>query len=177
MPGVVAGFGELIGFGIQLLSGPYSDRTKRYWPLMSAGYVLNLLSLPSLSLVSTLFPTMGLVFSERFGRGLRNPPRDTLLSQAGHLLGFGRVFGLHELMDQGGALIGPLAVSVAIAYGGYRLGFEILFVPAIIAMFFLVRAYRLSPEQSTEGDQSLPYQSKKTYWLSHFQNSSEKDFS
>ena len=38
--GVVAGFGELIGCGIQILSGPYADRTKRYWPLMSIGYIL-----------------------------------------------------------------------------------------------------------------------------------------
>ena len=165
MAGLVAGFGELIGFGIQLLSGPYSDKTKRYWPLMSAGYMFNLLSLPSLSLVSTLFPAMGLVFSERFGRGLRNPPRDTLLSQAGRELGFGRVFGLHELMDQGGAFIGPLVVSAAVVYGGYRLGFGILFVPAIVAIFFLFRAYKLSPAQSTDGEQNLSKNSKKTYYL------------
>ena len=163
--GLVAGFGELIGFGIQLLSGPYADRTKRYWPLMSFGYILNLLSLPFLSMASTLFPAMGLIFSERFGRGLRNPPRDTLLSQAGLVLGFGRVFGLHELMDQGGALLGPLAVSAAVSYGGYRLGFGILFVPAIIALFLLRRAYTLSPAPDPDGGQYLPINSKKTYWL------------
>ncbi len=163
--GLVAGLGEMIGFGIQLLSGPYADRTKRYWPLMSAGYTLNLLSLPFLSLTSTLFPAMGLVFSERFGRGLRNPSRDTLLSQAGFVLGFGRVFGLHELMDQGGAFLGPLAVSAAVAYGGYRLGFGILFIPAIIALVLLRRVYRLSPAPDPDGDQYLPIHSKKTYWF------------
>lgn len=165
MAGLVAGFGELIGFGIQLLSGPYSDKTQRYWPLMSVGYMLNLLSLPSLSLVSTLFPAMGLVFSERFGRGLRNPPRDTLLSQAGLELGFGRVFGLHELMDQGGAFIGPLVVSAAVAYGGYHFGFGILFVPAIVATFFLFRAYKLSPAKNPDGDGHLQTNSKMTYYL------------
>ena len=164
--GLVAGFGELIGFGIQLLSGPYADKTKRYWPLMSAGYMFNLLSLPCLSLVSTLFPAMGLVFSERIGRGLRNPPRDTLLSQAGHELGFGRVFGLHELMDQGGAFIGPLVVSVAVTYGGFHLGFGILFVPAIVAIFFLLRAHKISPAQNPDGqDIRAPKNSKKTYYL------------
>ena len=163
--GVVAGFGELIGCGIQILSGPYADRTKRYWPLMSIGYILNLLSLPFLSMTSTLFPAMGLVFSERFGRGLRNPPRDTLLSQAGLVLGFGRVFGMHELMDQGGALLGPLAVSAAVAYGGYRLGFGILFIPAIIALILLRRGYKLSPAPDPDGDQYFPINSKKTYWF------------
>jgi len=35
--GVVAGFGELVGYGIRLLSGYIGDRTGRYWTVTIIG--------------------------------------------------------------------------------------------------------------------------------------------
>ncbi|MHB1530480.1 MAG: MFS transporter [Acidiferrobacteraceae bacterium] len=99
--------------------------------------------------VSSLAPAALLVFIERLGKGLRNPPRDTLLAQAGNELGHGRVFGIHELLDQTGALVGPLLVAGAVAYGGYRLGFALLIVPAVLALIMLLRAHTLTPVPKT----------------------------
>ncbi|MGH8415525.1 MAG: MFS transporter, partial [Gammaproteobacteria bacterium] len=54
--------------------------------------------------------------------------------------------GLHEFLDQLGAVIGPLVVAGAVAYSGYRLGFAVLIVPALLALFFLWRARGIEPE-------------------------------
>src|SRR3989304_7336308 len=48
--GVVAGFGELVGYGLRLVSGYISDRTGRYWPITLVGYVINMLAVPLLAL-------------------------------------------------------------------------------------------------------------------------------
>jgi hypothetical protein len=42
--GVVAGFGELIGYGLRLVSGYLGDRTGRYWAITLWGYALNISS-------------------------------------------------------------------------------------------------------------------------------------
>ena len=38
--GFVSGFGELCGYSLRILSGYLADKTKKYWTLVIAGYVL-----------------------------------------------------------------------------------------------------------------------------------------
>src|SRR6266542_7167820 len=40
--GIVAGFGELVGYGLRLVSGRLSDRTGQYWPITLFGYVIQM---------------------------------------------------------------------------------------------------------------------------------------
>src|ERR1017187_9361464 len=48
--GFVAGFGELVGYGVRLLSGLLADRTKKYWSITILGYVTNVIAVPALAL-------------------------------------------------------------------------------------------------------------------------------
>ncbi|MGH8397985.1 MAG: MFS transporter [Gammaproteobacteria bacterium] len=144
--GVVAGLGEFLGYSVRLFSGRFVDRTHRNWQVMGAGYTLNMLAVPALALSPGIWIAGLLVFAERIGKGIRNPAKDALLSRAGRELGHGYAFGLHEFLDQLGAVIGPLLVAAAVAYSGYRLGFAVLIVPALLALFFLWRARGIEPE-------------------------------
>lgn len=135
--GAVAGAGEFLGYAIRLISGRFVDRTHRHWTVMIAGYLVNLLSIPALALAPNAWAAGALVFTERMGKGARAPARDALLSHAGHELGHGRAFGLHEFLDQVGAVLGPLTVAAAVAWSGYRLGFAVLLLPALAALLFL----------------------------------------
>ena len=144
--GAVAGIGEFLGYAVRLLSGHYADRTRRHWSIMGVGYALNMLAVPALALASNMPVAAVLVFAERLGKGIRTPARDALLSQAGGELGHGYAFGLHEFFDQLGAFLGPLAVAAAVAVGGYRLGFGLLLIPALVALVFLYRARGLEFE-------------------------------
>ncbi|MCL6527904.1 MAG: MFS transporter [Thermaceae bacterium] len=145
--GAVAGVGEFLGYLVRLFSGNYVDRTGKHWTLMYLGYTVNLLSVPALALAGNAAAASVLVFTERLGKGLRTPARDALLSQAGKEVGHGKVFGLHELLDQMGAFLGPLLVALLVAQGGYRLGFAGLLVPALLALMFLRRAQGLEQAQ------------------------------
>ncbi|MHB8254994.1 MAG: MFS transporter [Acidiferrobacter sp.] len=143
--GLVAGFGEMLGYGIRLFTGRYADKTRRYWPIMGVGYAVNLLAVPALALTTTLAPAVALIFSERLGKGLRTPSRNVVLAQAGEELGHGRAFGLHGLLDQIGAFLGPLTIAGLVLLGGYRLAFAFLLLPALLALTMLHRAHALTP--------------------------------
>jgi len=146
--GAVAGVGEFLGYLVRLFSGRLADRTGGHWALMYAGYALNLLSVPGLALAGGAWGASALLFLERLGKGLRTPARDALLSRAGKEVGHGRVFGLHELLDQLGAFLGPIGVAWLVARGGYRLGFAGLLLPALLALAFLVRARGLEQAEA-----------------------------
>jgi hypothetical protein len=50
MVGLIAGMGELAGYGSRLLSGVLSDRLQRLWLFMWIGYFVNLVAIPLLAL-------------------------------------------------------------------------------------------------------------------------------
>ncbi len=144
--GIVAGFGELVGYGLRLLSGLISDRTKRYWAVTIFGYVVNLTAVPLLALAGRWEMAAALLIAERVGKAIRTPARDAMLSHATSRLGAGWAFGLHEALDQVGAVAGPLTVaSVLHAGGSYRFAFAVLFIPALIAIAVLLVARALYP--------------------------------
>lgn len=133
--GVVAGFGELAGYGLRVLGGRVADRSRRYWEITFLGYAVNLLAVPALALVRTWPAAAGLLVGERFGRGLRKPPVASMLANAGSQLGHGWVFGFHEAMDQFGATLGPLVVAAILAtQHSFVLAFGILVIPAFLSL-------------------------------------------
>jgi MFS family permease len=69
-----------------------------------------------------------------------------MLSHATQSMGRGWVFGLHEALDQIGAVLGPLVVTAVLYFkGSYRTGFAVLLVPALVALSVLVAARLLYP--------------------------------
>jgi hypothetical protein len=69
--GIVAGLGELIGYGLRLISGYFSDRTGRYWAITIFGYTVNMLAVPLLALAGRWEIAVALVIAERIGKGIR----------------------------------------------------------------------------------------------------------
>jgi MFS family permease len=144
--GLVAGLGELIGYGLRLVVGYLSDQTRKYWGITTLGYFLNTTVVPLLAIAGRWEIAAGLMIAERTGKAIRTPPRDVLLSHAAQRVGRGFGFGLHEALDQIGAVMGPLAVAAVIYFkGGYQGGFTILLIPAVVGLGILLVAQRLYP--------------------------------
>ena len=91
--GIVAGLGELVGYALRLVSGYLSDRTGKYWTITVIGYIVNLLAVPILALAGRWEIAAALIIAERFGKAIRNPPRDAMLSHATSEVGRGWGFG------------------------------------------------------------------------------------
>ena len=144
--GIVAGFGELLGYGTRFLSGYLGDRTGRYWVVTIVGYVLNLFAVPMLALAGAWEVAVVLIIAERMGRRIRSPVRDAMLSHAASQTGLGWGFGLHQTLDQLGAVLGPLIVSGVLFVGsGYQAAFAWLLLPVLLSMVVLLGARYLYP--------------------------------
>lgn len=172
--GFVGGLGELLGYGLRLLSGYMADRTRRYWLFTILGYSLNLLAIPLLALAGRWEVAGFLIVAERLGKAIRTPSRDAMLSYATRQVGTGWGFGLHELMDQIGAVSGPLIVAAVLFFkaGDYRSAFLVLFLPAALGLLavFISRILYPDPqvlETTTGKAASRPYQVRppRVFWL------------
>jgi len=168
--GLVAGFGEFIGFGLRSVTGFAADRTHRYWVFALAGYVVNMAAIPALALAGNWPVAAMLMIAERTGRAIRKPSVDTMLSYAGKELGSGWVFGLNEVLDQFGATIGPLVVAwVLLVRGQFTDGYAVLLFSAVLCIVIVLAARYYFPkphELDTRKPVSLQATGfHRTYWL------------
>src|SRR5438445_5991679 len=139
--GFVAGFGELLGYGLRSFSGYFADKSQRHWAFAFVGYAINMLAVPALALAGQWPLASGLVVAERVGRGIRKPTVEAILSYAGKSIGAGWVFGLNEALDQAGATIGPLLVALILYLnGGVPTGVRVLLITAWGCRSFFVAA-------------------------------------
>lgn len=168
--GVVAGFGELVGYGLRLVSGYISDRTRQFWTVALTGYFVNLLAVPLLAVAGAWQVAALLIFAERAGKAIRTPARDAMLSHASSQIGQGWAFGLHEALDQTGAVGGPLLLAgVLYLNGSYKTGFALLLIPALLALAVLSLG-RLSYPNPRDFEMDLPEMEEATglpqsFWL------------
>ena len=140
--GLVTGLGELVGYALRFPSGFLADHSGRYWFFLVLGYAF-ILFIPALALTEGWGLAALFVFAERIGKALRAPSRDAAISLVAKDVGIGRAFGIHELLDQVGAVLGPILVSAAIFFSmsNFHFAFLILVVPAVAALLVLYVAY------------------------------------
>jgi predicted MFS family arabinose efflux permease len=156
--GAVGGFGELIGYTLRLITGRWADRSRLYWPITLAGYLIQMTAVPALALAGSWQAAAVLIVLERAGKATRNPPRDVMLSEAGRHMGRGWAFGINEALDQLGAFLGPLAVAgVYLVRHDYHLAFAWLAVPGAAVLVLVVAARMRFPYA---GDISRPPQTQ-----------------
>ena len=133
------------------------------------GYVLQMISVPLLALTGNLWIAAFLIVLERFSRATRNPPRDVMISHAAKEIGYGWAFGIHEALDQAGALVGPIFASIILAIKGqYKYAFALLAIPAIttIILVLFTRLTYPHPERFDTTPPSLETKGlPRPYWI------------
>jgi MFS family permease len=167
---VISGLGEFLGYGLRLFSGRSADRTGRYWPITIGGYVVQMAAVPLLALAGNWEVAAVLIIAERIGKATRNPPRDAMLSHAAREMGYGWGFGVHEALDQFGAMFGPLLVALVLAVSNhdYRLAFAALAAPAFITLMLVLAARRFFPrpqDLSAGPDEVRPAGLPRVFWI------------
>ena len=151
--GVIEGVAECTATVLRIFSGWLSDRIGRRKPFMLFGYGLSTAAKGGMALAGSWGAVLGLRFSDRVGKGLRNPPRDALIADSVRADQVGSAFGLHRAMDTLGAALGPLAAFAMLRAfpGELRRIFVLAVVPAALSMVVLavfVRAPRTAPRRS-----------------------------
>ena len=175
--GFISGLGELIGYSMRYVFGKLTDKTKRYWPMTIAGYVLDIIAVPLLALVGEhgWVAACALLVVQCMGKAIKKPAKDTIMSFAASQEGVGKSFGLQEVLDQIGAFIGPVLLYLVMlfktdgtTYEVYSTCFAFLAIPGAITIILLIvmRCKFPNPEHfEPEPKEYIPFKMKKEFIL------------
>jgi MFS family permease len=138
--GLVDGIAEAASSFLKIYSGTISDRRRARKPLVVGGYALSVASRPLYALISSVAGALALRILDRIGKGLRDAPRDAIVSLSGPREELGRSFGYHRDMDTTGAILGPLAayLILRIAPNAFSIVFLAAFTVGVLALVTLV---------------------------------------
>ena len=154
--GILEGLADLASTSLDFISGFISDKTGKRKKYAFAGYFLSAIG----KLIMVFTTTLSAVFSfriiDRLGKSIRGSPRDALLSSIAEKSKRGYSFGVHQTLDQAGAIVGPLLAYAILSYFGqtsatFSLLFKLAFIPAIIGLGILLMVKdRPSPPRRKE---------------------------
>lgn len=137
---LIEGIAESTASLIKAFSGFWSDKIGKNKPFMLLGYGLSAIILPLYTFAATPFHILYLRFVERFGKGIRTAPRDSLIAGSVENGETGKSFGLQKAMDNSGAILGPLIAFLILYFipGDYHAIFMFAGIPAILAIFVII---------------------------------------
>ncbi|MGI6212591.1 MAG: MFS transporter [Anaerovoracaceae bacterium] len=145
--GFISGLGELVGYSMRYVFGKLTDRTKKYWPMVIFGYVLDVLAVPALALVGRhgWIAACLLLVIQKMGKAIKKPAKDTVMSFAASQEGVGKSFGIQEMLDQIGAFAGPVLLYLVMlmkthgtTFEIYRTCFAVLAIPGALTLILLI---------------------------------------
>ncbi len=147
MVGLIEGVANGTASLLKVFSGYWSDRVGKRKIFVTAGYGISAVSRLFLPFAASWTHVLGIRFSERVGKGIRNSPRDAIIASSADKGARGSAFGFHRAMDTAGAVVGPLivvALILAFKVADFKTIFMIAVVPAFIAVLltFFIREKR-----------------------------------
>ena len=175
--GFISGLGELIGYSMRYVFGKLTDKSKQYWPMTIASYVLDIIAVPALALVGEhgWIAACVLLVIQRMGKAIKKPAKDTIMSFAASQEGVGKSFGIQEVLDQIGAFIGPVLLYLVMLFKTegttfeiYSTCFAVLAIPGAITLILLIvtRCKFPNPEHfEPEPKEYVPFKIKKEFIL------------
>jgi MFS family permease len=145
--GLVAAVHEATAYAVGAFSGLYSDSMGKRKKIVLMGYIFSGLMKGFLVITTSWTQAIGIVFLERFGKGIREAPRDALLALSETKENLGRAIGFRKMLDNAGAVLGPVVTTLLLAFllpkgmeNAYRTIFLVALIPAfiaVIALFFV----------------------------------------
>ncbi len=168
--GLIEGVAESTASILKLFSGWLSDTLRSRKPLGLTGYLLSSISRPLLAIAMSPWQGLLIRFSDRFGKGIRTAPRDTLIADSCNENQLGRSFGFHRALDNAGAVGGPLiaALFLGLGFSNLRMLFWIATIPSLLCVLtfgFLVTEKKPSSTRALPSFSLKPFSSKFKKYL------------
>lgn len=141
--GFVEGVAESMSSLVKVFSGFISDKFKRRKLPAIIGYSLSATGKLFLYLSSNWVHVFWARSFDRFGKGVRTPPRDALIAESIGKEKRGLAFGLHRMLDTLGASLGIIFAYYFLKYSSSNYSHIFLYalIPALlgVGLFFLVK--------------------------------------
>jgi MFS family permease len=146
--GLIEGIAEGIAVGLRGASGWLSDRWgERRLPWIFGGYAGSAAGRVLVAAATAWGWVLAGRVVDRLGKGARTSPRDALIRDSTPAPLLGAAFGYHRALDTAGAVVGPLAAVILLAFGvSLRNVLWIAVLPGFAALV-LLRAVREAPRR------------------------------
>lgn len=132
--GALSGLRDGLASIFKLLGGWYSDKIAKRMPIVFLGYLTSVICKFLLALSNSWQYLLAFVSLERLGKA-RDAPRDAIIALSTHHRG--KWFGVHQMMDTVGAIVG--SVIVLFLFWKFNLGFkQIIIIAGIISALSLI---------------------------------------
>jgi MFS family permease len=137
--GLVEGAADAAANILKIYSGKRSDKMAQRKIFAVVGYAISVSTRPFYAFAGSVFDVGFLRVTDRMGKGLRDSPRDALISLSVDKSEVGWSFGYHRAMDTLGGVLGPLvAYLILSAYpGAFSSVFMVSFVIGVLAVLSL----------------------------------------
>ena len=141
--GILEGLADLASTSLDYVAGFLSDKTGKRKRYAFIGYSLSAIGKSIMLFASTISTAFSFRVIDRLGKSIRGSPRDAWLSSISDKSNRGLSFGIHQALDQAGAVVGPLLAYSILSYFGqssasFSLLFKLAFISAIIGLGILL---------------------------------------
>jgi len=127
--GVLDGLYQGVSAIVRIAGGYASDRLDQPKWVAFTGYALAAVARVGLLFASGFAAITAVVTADRIGKGIRTAPRDALITASSEPGSLGRAFGVHRMLDNIGAALGPLIAFVILLV--VPEGFHIVFTASL----------------------------------------------
>jgi MFS family permease len=147
--GIIEGIAESTASLLKVASGYWSDRIRARKMPAILGYAVSAVS-KALYFFPVWYAVLSARFFDRAGKGIRNAPRDALISDAVPATERGRAFGFQRGMDFAGAFLGTVVLFLIVSFvfpdfntkakkdpTAFMPIFVIALIPALLGVIFL----------------------------------------
>lgn len=129
----------------KIVSGFLSDKIKNRKAIVFAGYFMSFVARPLLALSSSTGMVLALRFLDGIGKGVKDSPKDVLISQSTGKENRGKGFGIVRTLDTLGSVAGPILLfallyllqnnSLKYHYIFFATAVPLIFTLSILAIF------------------------------------------
>ncbi len=143
--GLTEGISNLAQAWAALWGGKMNDRRTHRQGLLILGYILT--GLKALIALVSWWPWVVVLRTVGWsGRGARGPIRDSYIAEEVPAEHVGKAYGLREMFDTAGAILGPLGAAILVAFISARTLIAWTAIPAAITIVVILRVRKVSPD-------------------------------
>jgi MFS family permease len=144
--GAVEGVSDALAGAARFAGGALADDPRRRRKIAVGGYTTTAV-LGAATAAATAVWQVGVLRAAAWtARGLRVPARNALLADIVPAKAYGRAYGFERMMDNLGAIFGPLLALGLVAWVGVQWAISLSVIPGLLAAAAIVYAIRHAPK-------------------------------
>jgi MFS family permease len=144
--GLIEGISDALAGAARFGGGALADDPGRRRRIAVGGYTATAALAAATGTAGSVWQVGVLRAGAWTARGLRVPARNALLADIVPASGYGRAYGFERMMDNLGAVFGPLLALVLVATVGTRWAIGLSVIPGLLAAAAIVYAIRKAPK-------------------------------